>query len=120
MLILMPLAIPAIHGIAPGNQLLLLAAIAAVLTGATFGDHCSPISDTTILSAMGAGVDLMVHVRTQLPYALLVAGVSLLAGYLLSGAGISPWVSILAGLGILVAILRLFGKPIEKPGPPAA
>ena len=120
MLILMPLAIPAIHGIAPGNQLLLLAAIAAVLTGATFGDHCSPISDTTILSAMGAGVDLMVHVRTQLPYALLVGTVSLLAGYLLSGAGISPWVSILAGLGILVAILRLFGRPVEKPEPPAA
>jgi Na+/H+ antiporter NhaC len=120
MLILMPLAIPAVHAIAPGSQPLLLAAIAAVLTGATFGDHCSPISDTTILSAMGAGVDLMTHVRTQLPYALLVGTVSLLAGYLFSGAGISPWTSILAGLVILVVVLRLFGKPVEKPGPPAA
>jgi Na+/H+ antiporter NhaC len=118
MLILMPLAIPAVHGIAPGNQPLLLAGIAAVLTGATFGDHCSPISDTTILSAMGSGVDLMTHVRTQLPYALLVGLVSLIAGYLLVGAGISPWISSLIGLGILVAILRIFGTPVRNLPPP--
>jgi Na+/H+ antiporter NhaC len=53
-------------------------AVAAVLSGGVFGDHCSPISDTTIISSMAAGSDHIDHVRTQLPYALVMAVASLL------------------------------------------
>ncbi|MFP3472135.1 Na+/H+ antiporter NhaC family protein, partial [Micrococcus sp. SIMBA_144] len=62
----------------------MLPVLAAVLAGAVFGDHCSPISDTTMLSSTGAGSHHIDHVMTQLPYALLVAGISLL-GYLVLG-----------------------------------
>lgn len=78
--IMMPIAIPmAIHMGAP-----LYVCIGAVLSGGLFGDHCSPISDTTILSSSGADCSLIDHVKTQLPYALMCAGVSV-AGYLVAG-----------------------------------
>ena len=59
-------------------------AIGVVLSGGIFGDHCSPISDTTVMSSMGSSCDHIDHVRTQLPYALTVAGSSLV-GYIVSG-----------------------------------
>ncbi len=74
---------------------LLLPSLSAVLAGSVFGDHCSPISDTTILSSTGAGCHHIDHVLTQLPYALLVAGGSF-AGYLALGATLSVW----AGLAV--------------------
>jgi len=63
---------------------MLLPSLAAVLAGSVFGDHCSPISDTTILSATGAGVSHIDHVITQLPYALLAAFAASL-GYVVIG-----------------------------------
>lgn len=78
--ILMPLAIPMAHAFGVAYPL----AVGAVLSGGLFGDHCSPISDTTILSSTGAGCDLSDHVTTQLPYAVLNAGASILA-YLVAG-----------------------------------
>ena len=59
-------------------------AIGVVLSGGIFGDHCSPISDTTVMSSMGSSCDHIDHVNTQLPYALTVAGASLV-GYLICG-----------------------------------
>ena len=53
------------------------AAVGAVVSGGLFGDHCSPVSDTTVLSSLGSACDHIDHVRTQLPYALLAAGVSM-------------------------------------------
>lgn len=75
--IAMPLALPMAFN-ATGNEinLLVIACFAAVAGGGVFGDHCSPVSDTTIMSSMGAGSDHIDHVKTQLPYALTVAGVS--------------------------------------------
>lgn len=72
--IMIPIAVPMIRmiGLHPGLLL------AAVLGGGVFGDHCSPISDTTIISSMAAATDHIDHVRTQLPYALIAAGVSLI------------------------------------------
>lgn len=87
--ILLPLA-GDILGSVPGGADVLLAAFGAVLAGAVWGDHCSPISDTTILSSTGAGCNHIVHVNTQLPYALLGAG-SAFVGYValaLTGSGI--------------------------------
>ena len=107
--ILMPIVFPLVVGIAPGEAHLLLASAASVLAGACFGDHCSPISDTTVLSSMSAGCDHLEHVKTQLPYALTVGGLSVVLGTLPAGLGLSPWISIgLAATGAYL-ILRLFG-----------
>jgi Na+/H+ antiporter NhaC len=78
--ILVPLAIP----LAIGAGVPLPLALAAVLGGGVFGDHCSPISDTTIIASLASGCDLIEHVRTQLPYAL-IAGAGTLAFYLAAG-----------------------------------
>ena len=71
--ILIPVAIP----IALGNDLSPSLLLACVLGGGVFGDHCSPISDSTVLASLAAGCDHLEHVRTQLPYALLAAGLTL-------------------------------------------
>jgi Na+/H+ antiporter NhaC len=85
----------------------------AVLTGAVCGDHCSPISDTTILSSTASGSDHIDHVRTQLPYSLTVAGFALVFGYIPTGFGISPWISIVAGIIGLGVFLMVVGKKVE-------
>jgi Na+/H+ antiporter NhaC len=107
--ILMPLAVPLAWAIAPGHDYLVLN-IGAVLTGAIFGDHCSPISDTTILSSMGAAVDHMDHVRTQMPYALTIGLVSITV-YILAGLGMNVWFTLLIGVAIVFGIVRFVGKP---------
>ncbi|WP_174728377.1 Na+/H+ antiporter NhaC family protein [Mesobacillus harenae] len=81
---------------------MILPAMAAVLAGAVFGDHCSPISDTTILSSTGAGCNHIDHVMTQLPYALISAGIAAV-GYLVLGFTGST----LAGLGTVIALLAV-------------
>lgn len=81
---------------------MLLPALAAVLAGAVFGDHCSPISDTTILSSTGAGCNHIDHVTTQLPYALVSACIAGL-GYVVLGLTGSVWI------GLLVVIVLLIG-----------
>lgn len=120
MLILTPLTIPAAHGVLQlqavpfDPQFFMYACIGAVLSGAIFGDHCSPISDTTILSSMGASCDHMDHVRTQMPYALFIAGISVVFGYMLSGFGLSVWLTLAIGLVAVYAILRFAGKDPSK------
>ena len=89
-----------------------LGTIAAVLSGACFGDHCSPISDTTILSSMASGADHIDHVKTQLPYALLAAGVAIVFGYIPAGYGMNPFLSIVLGIGALYLIHRKISKPV--------
>ena len=90
-----------------------LSAIASILAGATFGDHCSPISDTTIMSSMASGADHIDHVRTQLPYALIVAGFSIAFGYLPAGLGLHDAIILTAGLVALVLFVRFLGKRVE-------
>ena len=76
--------IPIICAVFPENEAMLLVSIAACLSGAVCGDHCSPISDTTIMSSAGAGCEHVTHVSTQLPYAFTAAGVSAV-GFLIAG-----------------------------------
>ena len=76
--------IPIVTAIFPSDSALLYIGISACCAGAVCGDHCSPISDTTVMSSMGSSCDHIDHVRTQLPYALTVAGSSLV-GYIVSG-----------------------------------
>ncbi len=85
---------------------MLLPSLAAVLAGAVFGDHCSPISDTTILSATGAGVSHIDHVITQLPYALIAALVACL-GYLIIGVTGNVLFALLAALVLIIVIAML-------------
>ena len=120
MAILMPLVIPLGNALSLEAQLgaadihtVLLGTISSVLAGSVFGDHCSPISDTTILSSMASACDHIDHVRTQLPYALVAACVGVLLGDLPSAYGLPPWVSLLAGLVVLAAILFVVGKRVE-------
>lgn len=76
--ITLPIVLPLAFSMGEGSVTpLVLACIAAVCGGGVFGDHCSPISDTTVLSSMGAGADHIDHVKSQLPYALLSAGLAL-------------------------------------------
>lgn len=100
-----------------GETDLLLPAVAAVLAGAVFGDHCSPISDSTILSSTGAGSNHITHVLTQLPYAVLSAAIALV-GYVILGFTSSVWMSLLAIFVLLAAVVfvsKAIYKPIEKP-----
>ncbi|MCB0428948.1 MAG: Na+/H+ antiporter NhaC family protein [Flavobacteriales bacterium] len=86
---------------------------ACVLAGAVLGDHCSPISDTTILSSLASSCNHIDHVRTQLPYAMVVGATSLLFGTLPSGLGLHPAFSMLLGLGVLWGVVQFWGKKVE-------
>lgn len=84
--------------------------VASVMAGAVMGDHCSPISDTTIMSALGSGCNHLSHVGTQMPYALTVGGVALVAGVAPAALGLPSWAAFAAALLVLWSIVRLAGK----------
>jgi len=79
--ILIPIGMPLVETLGLPPSLLL----AAILSGGVWGDHCSPISDTTVVSSVAAGCDLLEHVKTQLPYALFCGGLSLIAFIIAGG-----------------------------------
>ena len=117
MSILTPIVIPLVYGTFSGGgatlDRVLHSSIAAILAGAVFGDHCSPISDTTIMSSMASGADHVDHVRTQLPYALTVGAVSIVFGYLLLALGAPPLLSLAAGTAFMVIFVRFAGKRVD-------
>ena len=117
MAILMPLVIPLTWaimgnngGATPENMHILYSTIACVLTGSVWADHCSPISDTTILTSMASGCELMDHVRTQMPYAVSAGAAALLLGTLPAGFGAPWWVLLLLGIGSQVIVVKIFGR----------
>lgn len=110
--ILMPLAIPLAHAINPEIGYISIS-IGAVLTGAIFGDHCSPISDTTILSSMGAGCDHIEHVKTQMPYALFTGLIAVLFGYLPAGFGVPIYIVIPVSILAIYIGIQIFGKRVD-------
>ncbi|MFC1537243.1 Na+/H+ antiporter NhaC family protein [Gemmatimonadota bacterium] len=118
MAILMPLIVPLAYHLpldaglsAHYVELTMRGTVGAVLAGAVFGDHCSPISDTTIMSSMSCGADHVDHVRTQLPYALTVAFISVVFGYLPAGMGLlNPFVACLLTIACLWVIIRVIGR----------
>lgn len=126
MAIIEPLVIPICHtlstaaGYEVGSSnynLYLLASIASVLAGAIWGDHCSPISDTTILSSMASGCDHIAHVRTQLPYALTGGFLAIGIGSIPAALGLRPWVSLVVGAALIVGGV-IFLKRRQGPPPP--
>ncbi len=120
MAILMPLVIPLCWAVLTANGLadaghmhILYSCIACVLTGAVWADHCSPISDTTVLSSLATGCDHMDHVTTQIPYALTGGIVAILVGVLPAGYGV-PWFLLLpSGFVVLIAVHRFLARPVE-------
>lgn len=122
MSIVIPLAVPlaanyiAMTDISPENSVLVLATLSSVLSGSIFGDHCSPISDTTIMSSMASGADHMDHVKTQIPYALTGAFFTVLA-YLFTGL-FNNIIGVIGALAIgvigIIILVRVLGKPINS------
>ena len=113
MSILMPLAIPLAYKINPEMSFVIVST-SAVLTGAIFGDHCSPISDTTILSSMGAGCSHIDHVKTQMWYALFVAAITILFGYIPAGFGLPIYIVLPMSCVALFIGVIIFGKKVEE------
>jgi Na+/H+ antiporter NhaC len=118
--ILMPLVIPLVWAVLVANNVansdnyhIIYSTAACVLGGAVWGDHCSPISDTTILSSMASGCDHIDHVRTQLPYAMLVGGVGILVGTIPTGFGFPWWLSLPIGASVLFVAHRFLSKPVD-------
>ncbi|MDG1357453.1 MAG: Na+/H+ antiporter NhaC family protein [Akkermansiaceae bacterium] len=121
--IVIPLVIPlaasigspdaAVHSTVPS---MIPSVIAAAFSGAVFGDHCSPISDTTIVSSLASGIEPFEHVRTQMPYALIAAGFALCPGFILAGVTEQLWPGLIAGLVGLVLLWFLLGKYNGKHG----
>lgn len=88
--------------------------VASVLAGAVMGDHCSPISDTTIMSSLSTQCEHLSHVGTQMPYALTVGSVAMLLGVLPTALGLPSWIAFLCAIAVLWLIVRFVGKKIPK------
>ena len=84
-----------------------------VLTGAIFGDHCSPISDTTILSSMGTSCNHIDHVGTQIYYSMFVAIIAIVFGYIPAGFGVQWYFCIPVAVVVMYVGLRLLGEKVE-------
>ena len=115
MFMVMPMAIPIASAVVgaenlSGDSSFLLLCVASVLSGSIFGDHCSPMTDCTVLAALGSGCNIMEHVRTQLPYAMTVAAVTIVFGTLLTALGMSVWLSLALGCAAMAALLLVIGK----------
>ena len=117
--VLMPLAVPLAFEVAKLNGLegealhhYMVLNISCVLTGAIFGNHCSPISDNVILSSMSAKCDHMEHVKTQIPYALFICAISLFTGYIPTALGLSVWLVLPLNFILIALLLRIIGKKV--------
>ncbi len=120
MAIVVPIVIPL--GISVGAYLPIV--ISSVLTGAVMGDHCSPISDTTVMSSTFAGSDHIDHVRTQMPYAFTVALIAVVC-YFLAGFGVPVILNLIIGIALLFVTIYIFSSvsarqlgitfPLEEP-----
>jgi Na+/H+ antiporter NhaC len=111
--------IPIVVSVFGGNMdnTLMVVSISACMAGAVCGDHCSPISDTTIMASAGAQCDHIAHVNTQLPYAITAAAISLVC-YLLTGvffmAGIAPIIMLPVGIVLTVVMMGVIKKATVK------
>jgi Na+/H+ antiporter NhaC len=115
--ILLPVVVPWAWELTAGSDVSVIIAVvsaAAVLDGAIMGDHCSPISDTTVMSSIAASCDHVDHVRTQMPYAVTCMAIATVA-YVFVAADVSPWIAYAVSLVAVIAVLRLVGKKLPEP-----
>jgi len=108
MAILLPTGLPLAHEL--GGLPLTVLAAAAVLDGAIFGDHCSPISDTTVLSSIASSCDHLDHVKTQIPYAMVTMAIAALVGYLGTALAYPPYAALALGVGCVTVVLLVLGS----------
>ena len=112
--ITMPIALPVAAQFGIPMELM----IGACLSGGVFGDHCSPISDTTIMASAGAQCDHVTHVSTQLPYAIVAAAVSFVT-YIVAGFVKTAWIALPVGIVLMLIVLFVIKMmnpmPVEKP-----
>ncbi len=113
------LILPIVIGVFEPSDPLFLIAVGATLAGAVYGDHISPISDTTILSSAGAQCNHLRHVATQLPYASLVMVVCFI-GYAIAGFTKNPWISLGLGVVLLIVAVIVLGKLSDRKRPAKA
>jgi Na+/H+ antiporter NhaC len=92
--------------------------VSCVLAGSVLGDHCSPISDTTILSSLATKCNHIEHVRTQLPYAIVVGSTAIIFGTIPAAIGASPFISFPVGLVVLYLVVKFIGEKVEGAEPP--
>ena len=115
MSIMFPLILPAAHYADPCNKVVFYGTISSILAGAVLGDHCSPISDTTVLSSVATKCELMNHVKTQLPYAVLAGSIGVLVGDLPTGYEVYPeYVGIILGIGTVLLLCWLLAVKVES------
>ena len=111
--ILIPIVVAVFQG---QNETMMIISISACMAGAVCGDHCSPISDTTIMSSAGAQCNHVNHVTTQLPYAITVAAIAFVT-YIIAGFVQTAWIALPAGivltLGVLLVLRHIYGKEEE-------
>ncbi len=119
MAIVMPIVIPLTYHV--GNsfglegeslQIVMYGVISSVLAGSVFGDHCSPIADTTILSSLASKCNHIDHVKSQLPYSIVVGVFTIALGTIPSAYGVNPFISIVIIFGALILFLRFYGKKV--------
>src|SRR5690554_1395491 len=118
MALMYPLVIPLSFAVAAGDpnyseMAIMYNTIASVLAGSVLGDHCSPISDTTILSSLATSCDHIEHVKTQMPYALSVGAVALFIGVIPAAAGLPSWIAFLVGILLLYLIVHFVGRKLK-------
>ncbi len=117
MALMYPLVIPLSFAVAAGDpnyseMAILYNTIASVLAGSVLGDHCSPISDTTILSSLATSCDHIAHVKTQMPYALSVGAVALIVGVIPTALGVPSLIAFGVGILLLYLIVHFLGKRV--------
>ncbi len=117
--ILVPIVVPIAYslpikqGLSPFHaDQILYSTVGAILSGSVFGDHCSPISDTTIMSSMASGSDHLDHVQTQLPYSVVAAFIALFVGYIPIGYNFSALLSLFIGVLLLYSVVKIFGREL--------
>ena len=113
--ILIPIVVAVFEKSSPEMMII---SMSACMAGAVCGDHCSPISDTTIMASAGAQCDHVTHVSTQLPYAILAAAVSFVT-YIVAGFVKTAWIALPVGIGLILIVLFVIKMmnpmPVEKP-----
>ncbi len=105
--------IPICMSLFPLGSTMMIISMSACMAGAVFGDHCSPISDTTIMASTGADCDLMTHVSTQFPYAAVVAVISAIC-FVIAGSVQNPWIPLAVGIVLVIASLFALRMIVNK------
>lgn len=121
MALIYPVMIPAAYSVCQDAGVdampILYNTVASVLAGAVLGDHCSPISDTTILSSLACSCNHINHVKSQMPYALTVGGISLFVGIIPGAMGVPSYITLPLGIGVAYLVIQFFGKKNERVEP---